>query len=210
MSKTVQDFVFETDDLEHLEKVLATILPVFFPPPKHSTKYTEYQIRTKKDFWRDTSELSRHDAGPFIWEDTIGKQTLFLEHSATFGGAAELKEAARASGLDHKNKAAKLAYNAHQKANVKKPNRKLIAVLQDYKQDKPDYRFKSLDAMKDTTMELVQRVKPETFMEEFGDGYNDWFNGDDGSVEHGWRLHYEPIGGWNQLVVSMVHIYYGK
>jgi len=43
-----------------------------------------------------------------------------------------------------------------------------------------------------------------------GDGYDECFMDSDGHIDIGYRIHWEPSGGWNLLQVSLVHAYYGK
>ncbi len=205
MSGMVQDFLFETDDKKQIEKVLSTMLPIFF---QHSeSDCVQYQIRTSSSYWPDGAYENPHVAGPFIYEDKQQKKVLVLDHCATFGGAGVLKELTQAKTKDE---AAKYASQQNEEKNPREPKRILVAVLQDYKEPKPDFVCVDLGAMKDTTMELIEKVNPSKLLKEVGDGFNSSFGQYDGSISHGWRLQYQPLSGWNKLVVSMTHIYYGK
>ncbi len=58
--------------------------------------------------------------------------------------------------------------------------------------------------------DIILRKDKEKFFEQCGDGYDDFFNEDDGSVGAGYRLAQRPMGGWNYLDIAFCHIYYGK
>jgi hypothetical protein len=106
----------------------------------------------------------------------------------------------------------KLIKHANMSGIWSKPKFLHICSIGDYRKD-----IKEGDACFDSHDELVQAVLSQLrdadrskFYEQCGDGFNEWFNHDDGSIGSGFRLKHRPRGGWNMLDVSLCHIYRGK
>ena len=213
--KMVQKFCFETDDLEHLESMLKTIIPLSFSP---NGNFSRLHVHTKeKDaHWDDGRYDDWHSDMPSLFEigkvakDFKGGGVWLLKHDRTYGGATLLVEDGHAKTLDF---AAQMACS---REIPPKPKRMFIAFLDDYKEEKsePDtIKCKDYADMLQWAICQVHMAKDERqqeFLDKCGDGYSDGFNSFDGTVEHGYRVHYEPAGGPGRLVLSMVHIYYGK
>ena len=73
-----------------------------------------------------------------------------------------------------------------------------------------DEKFESHASLVQRVMEHLKNADVRKFFEVCGMGFNDSFNRHDGSIEVGYRLNHRPGGGWNNLDVSLCHIYYGK
>jgi len=87
-----------------------------------------------------------------------------------------------------------------------------VFTIGDYKSNiqKEDEKFSSISELVDKVIRELENINSKKFTKKCGDGYNEWFNRDDGSVDVGYRLAHRPYGGWNELDISLCHIYYGK
>lgn len=102
-----------------------------------------------------------------------------------------------------------------------KPKRFFICTVKDYRPDIE--REKHYVIHIDDHHEIIENVeillrddpnfkKPldARFREKCGQGYTDWFIPSDGDVDIGYCISYRPSGGWNNLDISLTHMYYGK
>ena len=94
----------------------------------------------------------------------------------------------------------------------RKPTRLWVTTLADYKEDikEGDIALSSREQAVEMIMAKVRDSNPAELKKLAGDGYNDWFNEFDGSIGIGYRMHWEPSGGWDKLLISLIHAYYGK
>ena len=210
-----QEFNYETDSLESLEKVLQTIIPLFF------SKNSEYCcLHLKKDkpssFDNGVDHRVYYDLQNRIVENPISSNSgkieneyLLIEPHHTYAGVAIDRVSDIYRNLDE---ATAVATGKHRKLPLPTPKRKWITSLADYRGscDTKDIKCKSHQDLLTKTLELIKKFDPKTFESECGDGYCSWFNHDDGSIGVGYRLQHRPQGGWNNLDISAIHIYYGK
>lgn len=93
------------------------------------------------------------------------------------------------------------------------PTRVWVTCMSDYSSSidhEVDEVFETRSQAIDRIMEMLKEKTKEDLVRELGDGYDECFNEYDGSISLGYRIHWEPSGGWNLLQVSLVHAYYGK
>lgn len=207
----IQKFVYETDDLTALEKVLQAIVPIFF----NASCY----FYTKDDNSFDNGSFDRTmRRGPFIYEDKsrgpYDSRVMVLDHRKVFGGADELElittyDNETGAGKDA---AAAFAHKQNEKDNPLIPKRKMICLLSDdvvsgdaiSEKRAPCSSFSHAITNVLITLETTNR---EDFFKEFGDGYHEGFRSSDGMIDTGYRLQSAPRG---RLYLSMIHFYYGK
>ena len=73
-----------------------------------------------------------------------------------------------------------------------------------------DETFQNHAKLVKRVMENLKSADVKKFFESCGTGFDYSFNEMDGSIAAGYRLNHRPCGGWNNLDVSLCHIYYGK
>jgi len=204
-----QAFKFETDCLESYSKMLKNIIPILFD--RESGEYTKLHIKTgpiDSVYWDDGSSYGDYwDNMTRVLEKPDGTATFLDER--TYSGAVVLKEAKRFSSLDE---ATMEATAESEKNNESKPTRVLIALLLDYKSEfeKGDIGCRSHKMMHVKAMNLVKSFDRSEVENKLGDGYDDGFMRSDGSIDVAYRMHWEPSGGRNKLLLSATHAYYGK
>lgn len=201
-----QDFAFETDELKSFRVVLKSIIPVLF---KKNGKYVQLHIDTseKQNWgWRD----GKYECGSNYKEHEVvyyANQYHVIEDDTMYHGAKQHKVVSSHNDKDEAcNKA--VAFN---RQNEPKAFRKFICKLGDYKEeykDKTGITFcDNYEDMLADTIAIINNVNPEVFKKEFFDASIRSF---DGSLGIAYRMHYEPQGGWNKLLISMTWAYYGK
>jgi hypothetical protein len=189
-----QKFSFETDDLGSFENVLKAIVPVLFKP---NGKHVILHINeVTPSFWQDGKEYN--------FDHSVIANNV-IAPASTYYGATLYKTVSEHKKLEH---ACKEACELNEK-NRKPPTRKFICRLADYGNDfKPGMEFcKNYSDIVSKTMKIVKEANKEQFLKEFHKAEDPHF---DGSVNAGYRMHWEPHSGWNYLYVSMIHVYYGK
>jgi hypothetical protein len=150
----------------------------------------EMMLKTIVDicFTNETSEYTKRNISnspPFCWDD-----------------GATYSQEKQADGITRMTRS--------------KPTRVWVATLSDYASDidkdeeNPSDIFETNEEMVESVMERLITFDKNKLNEECGDGYLSCFNHFDGSIGTGYRVHWEPSGGWNKLYVSIVHAYYGK
>jgi hypothetical protein len=188
-----QKFSFETDDFVSFENILKAIVPVLF---KSNGKYIALHIdEVEPSFWRNGLEYN-FDHG--VFGNTV------IAPASTYHGATLYKTISEHEKLEQ---ACLQACKLNEK-NKKLPTRKFICRLADYgKNFKPGMKFcKDYIDMISQTMSIVKETDKKQFIEDFfevEDKYAD-------NANAGYRMHWEPNGGWNYLYISMIHVYYGK
>jgi len=204
----MQEFSFENDSVESVEKVLAAVVPVMF---KESGTYSELFIRTDSPpyTWRDGKygRDKRYRDQPRIMQTEEG--ACFIEPVKTYHGAPVVWKTKTFASLET---AAKASCDAVKAKPDPKPSRVFIAMLADYKSDiePKDIRCGSYQEMIEKASGLLRAFDRKRIKKELGDGYDSFFNHFDGSIGVAYRLHHEPMGGWNKLIISATHAYYGK
>ena len=199
-----QSFCFESDSLESLEKVLRTVFSVVYS--KFDKFYECYLTTQEPEYWEDGSKSS-WDECPSIYQ--TGGKYLHLGGSYIYGGARILKKTAEFDTLD------KAAEESSKQFKHIDGNRMFLCGVSDYELSFEEKEsFQTTDKAVDRVIEICRNASSKEniikFFQKKGDGYTSWFNGDDGSVDIGWRVHWEPDGGFNKLYISMIHVYYGK
>lgn len=197
-----QAFEFETDDPKSFETMLQAIVPILFGK---NGSHTKLHLQGSPEFWDDGREYEEAwNSCPRMYQE--GDKVSLLKPSRIYGGAYLWEKVGEAPDLD----AAAVQSMKHKKEPA--PTRVWITTLQDYAGDygEGDTYCNGHKDMVVKAMELVKNANLKKLQEECGDGYNDGFNHNDGSISVGYRMQYEPNGGWNQLVLSLIHIYYGK
>ena len=158
-----QSFLYETDSLDSLEKVLDTMVKILYKEKPSS--YTQLFVTKRAGSfydgkkWVGTKEMSSGD--PQGWS---------------------------------------------------KPDCMHICTIGDYNGDiqTGDVLFKEYASLVKRVMEHVKNANPKKFFEQCGDGYDSSFNHYDGSIGAGYRINKRESGGWNNLDISLCHIFYGK
>jgi len=202
----IQNFVYETGNLNDIEKVLRVLVPIAF---SENGKYTQLHIKTKMQYWNDGKDHNSYwQNQPKIMRLSTD-ESVMLKTDRTYSGVVVMEIAERFKTLDQ---AAKAACKEGEKFNPK-ATRLFVLSLGDYCDDydeNKDIKCLSSDLMIRDSMRIAKEFDKNRLVEELGSGYTNWFNEDDGDVKPGWRLHHEPNGAWDRLVLSLVHIYYGK
>lgn len=87
-----------------------------------------------------------------------------------------------------------------------------ICSINDYKPElkKGDELFNSHAQLIQKVMEHLNTAKVKKFFDLCGSGFDHAFNEYDGSIEAGYRLNHRSQNGWNNLDISLCHIYYSK
>jgi hypothetical protein len=101
-----------------------------------------------------------------------------------------------------------------------KPKRFFICTIADYRtemeKDNQAIPFNSYDLLMERICVLLQdnpnhKIGSKTkFNQLCGSGYHYGFNEHDGDIDMGYCCQYRPNGGWNNLDISLCHVYYGK
>jgi len=145
-----QEFVFENDSIESIEKILTALIPCVF---REKGMYIQLHASTETNWFLDG-----------------------------------------------------------RKPPDNKPTRVFIASLADYAGNckDEDIKFSSYADMLTYSLSLLKSFAKKELCDKLGDGYTSWFNPYDGSTGLCYRLHHEPIGGWNKIILSAIHAYYGK
>ena len=93
-----------------------------------------------------------------------------------------------------------------------KPKFLHVCSIGDYKGEmkEEDEPFENYANLVQKVIEHLKNADAKKFFEQCGDGYTDWFNHFDGSIDGGYRLNQRPSGGWDNLDISLCHMYYGK
>jgi len=208
-----QKFCFETDSLDSFEKMLETISKIMFHEPD---KYINHHIQVvEPSYWQDGKDYRNmwDNCQPILAESSNllynpGKEYHLLKFDGIFGGASFLK---LEQSFFTRDEASKASMSHKKEPN---PTRLFVARLSDYSGDYNkeggDIHCRSIDNMINNSMKILRNFDTEKLFQKLGDGYNEGFNSDDGSVDVGYRMHQEPCGGWDYLVISLVHMYYGK
>jgi hypothetical protein len=205
-----QAFVFETDDQGAAEKMLATVVPILF---RENGEYTKLHIERRKEGKADHRDET--DYGEY-WRAKaplldMGDHVLLAESGRMYHGAVFHVPGKKFKTRDE----AAIHVNAEADKVEKHAKWLWLATLADYRGDfkEGNEGCRSHGDMINSAFSIlngaVRQYKPE-FRRICGDGYNDWFNSDDGSVGVGYRLWYSPNGGWNKLNIGLCHMYYGK
>ena len=196
-----QDFEFETDDVETLIKMLNTIGSILFDGTKIiiSKNANDFNFCFDDGRYKGRNEYSvfgksvlRPDKmllGVTVCEEEyhFQKQKVAIEHAAKLNRALD-----------------------------QSPTRKFLMCIatnySDYKGCKKYAGFKTGQKyIEDTAKELMSdQFLVNSFYKECGDGYNDWFDGQDGDVGLGYKLSWSPSGAEDRLHLSLIHMYYGK
>jgi hypothetical protein len=193
-----QAFEFETDDLKSFEKVLVSAISVMFHDK--NDQYVQLHIDPTKgdDYWHDGG----YDNSVAVYKNGNKFDVIKTQY------IKNIQYAAKVDSFNTLDEAVKAA----EKTDRARPTRLFVAGLFDYRSSirKDSIRCKSQKEMHEEAMKLVQNVDINKLNEACGDGYSDGFQNFDGSIDVGYRMHYEPQGGWNCLYLSLVHMYYGK
>lgn len=210
----MQELVYETDSLESFERMLTAAAHCAFKD-KPPGEYTALHAKGEKPYLWDDGKNYHFDRKPVV-VPVVGwgheARYYLAEPKRTYGGATVLELFKSHLNLDD---AAAEACRLHEQKHKPTPSRLWLATLADYKSDMKDtdLEFSNIQEMIDYIMVVIKDRK-ERFKDEFlrtcGTGFNSWFNSNDGDVDVGYRLHRRPNGGWNNLDVSLVHVYYGK
>lgn len=204
-----QEFLYETDEPPAIQRMLEAIVANMFEGG--NGKYTQLHLwSAPRDFSFDNDSYKDHNLRQSIVEvagkfHILGRRrspwnSHFLESGPCFDTeqAAIAETSKRFDALSTPlpkrlwlATASNLKSNVGAKDTVCKSQKELIAEIM-------------------SRIQLALKNRKEEFFDVCGDGYNDWFNSDDGSIDAGIRLHRSPQGGWDLLHISMVHIYYGK
>jgi len=195
-----QEFEFETDDIQSLMKMLDTIGNILFDKTKiiisqkaedfnfcfDDGKYDEFEKYSV--FRKSVIEPDRIELGVDIYRerDYFNKEKDAIECAASLN-----------------------------RGITKQPKRKFLMCIatnsSDYKNVKKYASFKNGQRyIEDTLSELLDDPDVASFEKECGNGYNECFDSQDGSVGIGYRLNWSPCGGEDRLHISLVHMYYGK
>ena len=193
-----QAFEFETDDIKSFEKVLASAIAVMFHDK--NSEYVQLHVDPTQggDYWQDGG----YDNSVAVYKNGNKFDVIKTQYIKS------VQYAAKVDSFDTLDKAVEAAG----KVDRARPTRLFVAALFDYKPSirKDSIRCKSQKEMYEAAMKLVRAVDLNRLNEACGDGYHDGFQNFDGSIGVGYRMHYEPSGGWNCLYLSLVHMYYGK
>lgn len=110
------------------------------------------------------------------------------------------------------NDGAKYEENENGRWERKNPTRVWVTTMSDYEGDvqADDFLFPDRQGAINKIIDMLEKCKLEDIVGKIGDGYDSCFNHSDGDIGLGYRIHWEPSGGWNLLHVSLVHAYYGK
>ena len=73
-----------------------------------------------------------------------------------------------------------------------------------------DETFDSHAQLIQRVMEHLKNADVEKFFERCGNGFSSGFDNFQGSIGVGYRLNHRSLGGWDNLDISLCHIYYGK
>lgn len=88
-----------------------------------------------------------------------------------------------------------------------------IAELIDYKSERErdgDVYCLTKQELLEKAMERIKAFDRKNVNKLLGDGYDEFFNHFDGSTGVAYRLQWQPSCGWNRLLISATHAYYGK
>lgn len=198
-----QAFVFETDELESFAVILRAIIPVLFVG-----RDGLFVHLTEHYGWGDGTDVgARLRATPRVLE--LGGEFALLKPSAFYAGVEFVKT--ERHRFDSAEKAVGIA-SARGAKECPKPTRVWVAMLSDYRKDveEGDIECSTYQELTARAMDCVMAANPEELNKRCGDGYDYAFNEFDGDIKPGYRMHYRPNGGLNRLVLSLVHVYYGK
>lgn len=180
--KMMQNFYLETDSINSFLRIIKTVIETLFN--LDTSEYTQLYLTTKQNMmFRDGKEWIGDDK-ELLWR--LGVESLAASDPRGWS----------------------------------KPKRFFVCTIADYKTDMKDDKlavaFNDYD-------DLIKRIdvllsddpnqktsKPAQFVSECGSGYNNGFNEMDGSIDMGFCAQYRPNGAWNNIDISLCHIYYGK
>jgi len=197
-----QEFKFESDSIESVQTMLEAIVPVLFP--KVHSEYVRLNLTQKVSYFHNDG--SKYIHGPNVIELPDGRFGVLADKGRVIGGTVVNK----IEEIFHTvNKAATVSCEKKYKTP---PTRMFVARLSDYVSDVKEESvvFNSHKEMINKSIEILKNADLSKFQEFCGTGYDFAFNQSDGDIEPGYRLQYEPNGGWNQLFLYICHIYYGK
>lgn len=110
--------------------------------------------------------------------------------------------------------------SASDKRGWSKPKLLFVCTISDYKtdmvKDEQAIPFNDYNLLMERLCVLLQDdpnqkiEKKSKFNQMCGSGYHYGFNEHDGDVDMGYCAQYRPNGGWNNIDISLCHIYYGK
>lgn len=211
MINLTQDFVFETDSLESLTSMINTIVPILFSEKR--SQYTKLHLKTKQPSSFDDGKYENYNwdkKKPVLFYQ--GKHHL-LDPSLTYGGPSKVFSTEKTVGSKSADDATAASCADHSQLRQPKPTRMWIATLADY-MDEETTNTLNCASFKDLVKQALKEIKKSTLVKDFfskyGSGYTSWFNSDDGSVDKGFRLTNRHTGAWNNLDISLIHLYYGK
>ncbi len=195
-----QAFEFETDDVESLIKMVNTIGSILFDG-------TKIIISKEADDFNFCFNDGKYDGRN---EYSVFRKSVLVP-DRTLLGVSVCEEV----DCFHKQKEAIEHASKLNRGLSKDPTRKFLMCIatncSDYKGGKKYAGFKTGQKyIEDTVRELLNNFDHQAFYEECGDGYNGYFDGQDGDVGIGYRLNWSPSGAEDRLHLSLIHMYYGK
>lgn len=219
-----QELCFETDDLDSFEIMLRAAVTVLF---RFSGQHISPHIRiADPGHWEDGKDYgAEFDSQPsFVDIRPILKTACdmlnvanaqlasrecyaLVDSCATYGGASQLLVQEIVKNKDE------AARKCCKQRTITKPTRKWVCMISDYKGDLEGLAKEkriccpSKDDLITSVMTILRAIDYDEAMGWLGDLEPSWF---DGSVGVGYRMEWQPNGGWNHLHISLVLAMYGK
>ena len=192
-----QELCFENDSLKAFKDVLQTVIPIILTNNRGLRINHQLPISSN---WDNEGGWDWNGA-PYILETPT--ETQVLEHSATFGGAKELKKKTQFKSKDE------AAVFAHSLMKTKIPTRLFVCELADskttYDRKFPSTYYSNYEKLLEGT---IQKIEDFPASDLFIKCRNKW-EGSDISLGVAYRMdsHYSIR---NSIVISLAHAYYGE
>lgn len=198
-----QEFVYENDTVKSIEKMMTLVAD--------SVICTNGKWITTDPGGLHWNDGSKYPEFPKAISCVDGKYRTIDEEASRMYHGVIFKEPSR-KAYNSKDELCEVANEV--KMERSQPKRMFLMAITHKRINKSSKYYPGIKSMMKGFVELLNKFEESqvsyVFFDECGDGYTHEFDSNDGSVGYGYRIEHDYNYGQDMLVLSMVHMYYGK